>query len=264
MGEPIELHQTVHGYGDGHQLLRSSLDLTREQQWQLLVMSDLSGPSFRVGYDSYITGYPIVAGGFYCFAKTWYAHELPRPGCAWTHTLLISDTDVARIPDIRALLLQFRRPILHEDFSEYSGRISVDPRQYVPDVFSFEGAVCSLVLDRLYGLPSKTVVLASESSQPYEQLALALFNQQWPRLRRSFRFCSGALATREIRFDFAVAPPEVARQGGDTETVSIPTADLARAISKPPEGEWLQIAAQDLMLTEASTPFRGFVSKFGP
>jgi len=35
--DALELNQTLHGYGDGHQLLSSSLRLTREQQWQLAV-----------------------------------------------------------------------------------------------------------------------------------------------------------------------------------------------------------------------------------
>src|SRR2546426_11158742 len=115
----IELHQALHGYGDGHQLLSSSLRLTREQQWQLLVMSDLSGPSFRSGFDSYLTGYPLERGGFYCLARTWFALELSRPGCVWTHTILISDTDVARIHDFRSILLHFRRPLSNQDIESY-------------------------------------------------------------------------------------------------------------------------------------------------
>src|SRR5437660_8372161 len=115
----IELHQALHGYSDGHQLLASSLNLTREQQWQLLVMSDLSGPSFRAGFDSYLTGYPLAVGGLYCLARTWFAPELSRPGCVWTHTILISDTDVAQIPDFRFLLSHFRRPLSSRDLENY-------------------------------------------------------------------------------------------------------------------------------------------------
>lgn len=110
MAHVIQLDQTLHGYGDGHQLLASSLNLTREQQWQMLVMSDLSGHSFRAGFDSYITGYPLEDGGHYCLARTWFAPELPRPGCVWTHTILISDTDVAQISDFQSVLPHFRRP----------------------------------------------------------------------------------------------------------------------------------------------------------
>src|SRR5579863_5380868 len=110
MQDPLNVNQTLHGYGDGHQLLASSTELTSEQQWQLLVMSDLSGPSFRKGYETYVTGYPISGGGFYCFARTWFAPELPRPGCVWTHTILIADTDVARIADFRSIARLWKRP----------------------------------------------------------------------------------------------------------------------------------------------------------
>jgi hypothetical protein len=52
MTEIVVVHQTLHGYADGHQMLSSSLELTREQQWQMLVMSDLSGPAFVSGFES--------------------------------------------------------------------------------------------------------------------------------------------------------------------------------------------------------------------
>src|SRR5260370_4273142 len=123
----IELHQALHGYGDGHQLRSSSLQLTREQEWQLLVMSDLSGPSFRKGFDSYLTGYPLETGGFYCLARTWFAPELSRPACVWTHTILISDTDVARIQDFRSIISQLRRPLSEEYTERYEEPVRVVP-----------------------------------------------------------------------------------------------------------------------------------------
>src|SRR5579872_1415199 len=86
---PIYAHQTLHGYGDGHQLLASSIDLPTAQSSALLVMSDLSGPGFRRGYESYLTGYPLGGAGVYCIARTWFAPELSRPGCVWTHSILL-------------------------------------------------------------------------------------------------------------------------------------------------------------------------------
>ena len=81
MATGITLNQTLHGYSDGHQLLASSIDLTSDQQALLLVMTDLSGPAFRSGFESYLTGYPLQNSGQYCFARTWFAPEMPRPGC---------------------------------------------------------------------------------------------------------------------------------------------------------------------------------------
>ena len=56
MANETALHQTLHGYKDGHQLLMSSRFLTPEQESQLLFMSDLSGSSVAPGFDSYLTG----------------------------------------------------------------------------------------------------------------------------------------------------------------------------------------------------------------
>ncbi len=222
MHDTIEVHQTLHGYGDGHQLLASSLDLTHDQQWQLLVMSDLSGPSFRVGFESYITGYPLAAGGFYCLARTWYAAELPRPGCVWTHTILVSDSDLARIQDFRGVLSQFRRPSSLGDLDAYGRRITVRPIE--PKPYNLDSGTSSLLLHLLYGSLLRAVVLTSESSQGYEELAIAVINQQWPRLRRSFSFCTGVLAPGDTNFDLAIAPPDAIRPDTDARKVATPAS----------------------------------------
>src|SRR5208337_2342062 len=198
MANTIELAQTLHGYGDGHQLLSSSIELSREQQWQLLVMSDLSGPSFRAGFESYLTGYPLAAGGFYCLARTWFAPELPRPGCVWTHSIFISDTDLARIGDFRSIIPCFRRPSSPKDIGSYNTSIRISPSCDKP--YNLADEVTSALLSLLYGSASQTVVLTSSSSLSYEELVLAVFSQQWPRLRRNFRFCTGALAIRDVAF----------------------------------------------------------------
>lgn len=262
MGGVIELHQVLHGYGDGHQVLSSSLEATREQQWQMLVMSDLSGPSFRPGFETYLTGYPLVGGGFYCLARTWYAPELPRPGCVWTHTIIIADTDLARIHDFRSLLPQFRRPSVHEDFDRYGTPITFGPgnlREY-----KFDKNVIRLLLGLLYTSPVRPVVLTSDNSRLYEELAIAVFNQQWPRLRRSFSFCTGALATRDTSFDLAVAPPDAVRYESDTQKTTILSPSSSGSVSKLATEDWIRVAVEDLMTFDTQTPLRQFLWKFGP
>ena len=123
MTSTLFLSQTLHGYADGHQLLASSLDLSKDQQSSLLIMSDLSGPAFRNGYESYLTGYPLPGAGMYCVARTWFAPEMSRPGCVWTHTLIIRDEDVARIMDFRALNNIFRRPSEENRVSSYQDQL---------------------------------------------------------------------------------------------------------------------------------------------
>ena len=36
------------------------------------------------GFDQYVTGYPLDSINAYALAMTWYAPEMPRPGCVWT------------------------------------------------------------------------------------------------------------------------------------------------------------------------------------
>jgi hypothetical protein len=262
VGETIELHQTLHGYGDGHQLLSSSLQLTREQQWQLLVMSDLSGSSFRKGFDSYLTGYPLETGGFYCLARTWFAPELPRPGCVWTHTILISDTDVARIQDFRSIISQLRRPLSKEDAESYE-----EPVRAVPvanPTCRLDESVSRILLYLLYGSPSKRIILRSESSATYEEVILATLNQQWPRLRRSFRFCTGALEIRDrdVNFDVAVVPRDTRIPDADDTMATVTDPDEKTATER--SEDWVRIALSDLVGAYSQTELRRFLWKFGP
>jgi hypothetical protein len=108
--EVIKIHQALHGYSDGHRLLEASMVLPRETERVVLILSDMSGPSMLHGFESYLTGYPLPDAGLYAFARTWYAAEMNRPGCVWTHTLLIENADLAHIRDLRTLVRLFRRP----------------------------------------------------------------------------------------------------------------------------------------------------------
>src|SRR5271169_1085273 len=94
------LAQLLHGYSEGHRLLESSFkpqdDLTR----LMLRMSDLSGSSIVRGFEEYITGYPLASINAYALAKTWYAPEMPRPGCVWTHTIVIPEQTLSEISNL--------------------------------------------------------------------------------------------------------------------------------------------------------------------
>ena len=264
MRNAIQLHQTLHGYGDGHQLLASSLSLSRDQQWQLLVMSDLSGHSFRPGFDSYLTGYPLENAGFYCLARTWFAPELPRPGCVWTHTILISDTDVAQISDFRSVLSHFRRPSSSKDVEDYKVPIQVGSGPLADTTYELDSNVARMLLSLLYGSPFQRIVLVSESSRPYEQLVIALLSQQWPRLRRTFKFCTGALAIRDLNFDLAVAPPNALRQSADGQKTITARPNDTGLMSEQMEEDWIRVASDDLAEPNPEAMLRRFLWRFGP
>src|SRR4051794_9036647 len=96
----VQLDQCLFGYNDGHRLLASSTRLPPEAASLLLVHSDLL-PGFKSAQsDRYWTGLPIPSAKVYALMRTWLAPELSRPGCVWTHVLLIRFADMARLPDL--------------------------------------------------------------------------------------------------------------------------------------------------------------------
>src|SRR4051812_48033964 len=107
---PIEIHQTLHGYRDGHELLAASLPLTGPSRRTMLALSDLSGDGSPRGFGEYLTGYPLEDAGLYALARTWYAPEMSRPGCVWTHTVLVGLRDLGTLTELGALRAHFRRP----------------------------------------------------------------------------------------------------------------------------------------------------------
>src|SRR5438128_673752 len=93
--------QALHGYDSGHRLLSSSVSFIPSDERSTLIMSDLSGPRLVEGFTEYITAYPLPSRKYYAIAKTWYASEMERPGCVWTHTLLINAEDISRIKNCK-------------------------------------------------------------------------------------------------------------------------------------------------------------------
>src|SRR5271168_894484 len=99
----LKLHQCLFGYNDGHRLLASSLRLPSDAASSLLIHSDLL-PDFNSSLsDRYWTGLPLPVAKVYALMRTWLAPEMPRPGCVWTHVILVGVADMARLPELSLL-----------------------------------------------------------------------------------------------------------------------------------------------------------------
>ena len=250
----IKIHQALHGYTDGHRELALSATLSARDTKTLLTLSDRSGPGVKIPSGGYLTGYPLAESSLYVVARTWAAPELPRPGCVWTHSLLVDFTDLATIEDATGLLRMFIRP--------GSGIPSVyhEPIQYLPatpntpELFESEARH---ILAALYGRPTDRIIAGVSQADP-NILALSVWSQQWPRLRRAFRFCSLSASDRSTNsapFDLQLLPPDkVARsrfqKGIEAERVSIPDAT------------WLDDALDDL-LRPGANGLRSFLWRVG-
>ena len=208
----VEVHQAVHGYRDGHELIGASLRLSSGSRRTMLGLSDLSGDGTAHGFEEYLTGYPLEEEGLYVFARTWYAPEMPRPGCVWTHSLLLGAEDLESLVAPELLQSYFLRP--------ERGRVSttlpqfrhIEPDGLVPSA-KLDGAACEMVT-RLFAEDVPVLVFGAHRSQ-YEETCLRLWGQQWSRLRRLFAFCTGSLEPRSIEkrpFDLQVVPTQRQRR----------------------------------------------------
>ena len=211
------LHQTLHGYSDGHHLLASSMSLSESLDRLMLRMSDLSGNSVASGFEEYITGYPLVPGQLYALAKTWYAPEMSRPGCVWTHTLIVPKAAMALIPTLAALQSLFRRPKSQAGRDVFTKSISLEDilasLEGVPRAAEPDRALATL-LALYYGPGDTPVLLAARDSAEYLDTILDLWSQQWPALRMGLSFCTGSLSARFLGarpFDIQCVPHSIVR-----------------------------------------------------
>src|SRR5438128_1940534 len=258
------IHQCLHGYGDGHQLLQSSTRLPSKADQLLLTMSDMSGPSMVSGFQSYLTGYSVDGTNWYAFAKTWYASEMRRPGCVWTHTLLIESADLARNLDLRALLGLFVRPPTDSKQFNYDRPILLDLNLFYSDNQKLPSReLVYAVLSGLYEKPDSPVYLLADNSTEYSDLVVQTWNQQYSKLRRSFLFCSGSLTNRKVlgrSFDLQVIPLSAFRQTQREVSHGVFIEGASANVYNVPQ--WLELAVDDF-LNSTTGDARSFLRSFG-
>jgi hypothetical protein len=257
----IRLGQALHGYQDGHSLLASSESLPHAAESTIFDLSDLSGSHLVSGFDEYLTGYPLPEIASYAFAKTWYAPEMQRPGCVWTHTLLLRSSDIAQIQNLLELRHYFKRPKNDaSSWTEYNEQIEIrvgtgnqDEDVDVPFLLDLYSA--------LYEPPEAPVLIPADNSKKFESLVLRIWNQQWPRLRRAFKFCTGAIENRTAEgkpFDLQVIP---FNSIGSVQHELVNAVIVPRATPRKDIQNWVNQLAEDFSTTD--TRFRLFLREFG-
>lgn len=261
----ILVHQALHGYADGHRLIETSRSLPREAEGTMLILSDMSGSTMVRGFESYLTGYPLPGTAAYALARTWYAPEMARPGCVWTHTLIIENADLARIKNLSVLVGLFVRPGKERPHSYYRSQLAVPnlPNASAGVKNSLE-SLATLILAALYGLPNRPVFIPSERSDEYENLVLAIWSQQWPGLRRSFWFCMGSLSNRRINgrlFDIQVIPQRTLDQMR-REVPSGQFVEVDKATDSSSLPLWASTASTDLLARDNGL-LKDFLWNFG-
>jgi hypothetical protein len=211
------LHQTLHGYAEGHHLIESSIVIPDDLKRLMLRMSDLSGTSVVTGFQEYLTGYPLPSLGAYALAKTWYAAEMARPGCVWTHTFIVPAPVLARIPSLSAVQPLFRRPSERANSDYYSKPILLDP---APSTLDGQRSLDQMTQMRVflsshYQKDWHPLVIPTTNSDEFTDLIFAAWSQKWPALRLGFTFCTGSLSARTLEkrpLDIQCVPIAASRQ----------------------------------------------------
>ncbi|WP_407151023.1 hypothetical protein [Bradyrhizobium sp. ORS 86] len=194
-GRPVngfEVQQTLHGYGEGHRLLAGSASLPPRDVRTMLILSDSPGGG-KLPAEGYLTGYPLAESAKYVLARTWPAPEMRRPGCVWTHSVIIDFADVAGLRSASTILRLFRRPDVGPRETYERPLVVVDA--IPPERAGFDPDIAGGLLGALYGSPNSKIVGGLDAGLN-EDIVLRTWMQQWPRLRRSFRFCTFTAADR--------------------------------------------------------------------
>ncbi len=227
--QTIRIQQCLHGYENGHRLLSSSINFPKQTQSQLLKMSDASITGYSESSSAYLTGYPLKEIGAYALAKTWPAPEMPRPGCVWTHTIIIDYADLAQILDAEPLLNLFEKPIGGSGLN-YKKEINYNSSTLSPRI-NFKNDDLRPLMNEIYTYPNECI------NFPYldhiDELVLRLWSQQWPKLRRSFTFRT--LSTSSSAFEFDL---NILRKNSSTFQSNI-------LLNEPIINDWLELALKD-------------------
>lgn len=197
----------LHGYNNGHHLIAGSVSLPIEEADKISYLSDWSGYVNPIDGDtSYITAYPLKRSNFYVVAKSWYAKEMSRPGCVWTHSLLINLDKLGQEDDLTLLLEYFRRPELEgEDYKSYTQTLEIkvekDNRRYE----TIRGVDSTKLLFLAAGLldRNKPLVYAIEKENAfYTNFCVRLIQGIPYGILKEISLCSGSASMRKLADGF--------------------------------------------------------------
>jgi hypothetical protein len=242
----MKLEQCLFGYEDGHRLLASSIPLATEAAI-LTELSDLAPGAVFGRSEGYWTGVPAPGINRYALMRTWPAPEMSRPGCVWTHALLFEPSLLEEMRDLSELRPLLTRPLGAGDLKQY--RSALEAPVSTCSKATGEMGLTTALLNALYGAADRTVKAVEPGE--FDDPLFAVWSQQWPRLRRNFRFQTAA--TREprssgrVRFDVTVM-----LWGSDARPTATPNAEVP----------WMAAAASDA-LGRTNDDLRRFLWRYG-
>lgn len=231
------IDQAVLGYANGHRLLSASTELSASDTYELAAASDLAPGAHLSGDESYLTGLMLPDGKYYALIRTWAAPEMPRPGCVWSHALLLSRPVTSGQLDLSVLNGLFERPRIDVEGDAFRTRLRVGKRARGQQADK-------AIVNRLMAAAYQSVPVSSEDTgrAELEGAIFAVWSQQWPRMRVKFTFRS-IWASSELKGQ---------------------TIRLSKTKLKPGStgADWIEAAAGDAISASIS-PLRRFLWRYG-
>jgi hypothetical protein len=187
--EKVKVEQLLFGYENGHRLIESSLKKSLIQQKDVEILSDASGSG---KFKEYISCFPLVDDGYYVFSKTWYADEMERPGCVWTHMLLIRFEDLECLSGRIDLQLLFLRP-KKDLYEQYKTALMLEPVNIEKNVL-----YCHYIIYTLF-YSEKKALLEDERTEELETALLRILPILPSKLLMKLSVCSCSFRNRYIK-----------------------------------------------------------------
>lgn len=203
----MHVEQFLHGYNNGHHLIAGSASLPLMDADRMSYLSDWSGYVNPFNKDtSYITAYPLAVSQCYVIAMSWYAEEMSRPGCVWTHSLVVKIDGLGQKVNFYDFLKLFRRPEKDgEDFMSYTKSIELEDENNRGSRGRLDGIdgtrfmyMTAMLLDR-----HKPAIYAVEKeSEAYIELCMRLIQNMPYGILKELTICSGSAAARKFEKGF--------------------------------------------------------------
>ena len=200
------VHQQLHGYRKGHQLLSASVSLSPEDQDAVDRLSDLTG-SLRPGevFDSYLSLYPLPSEEHYVLARTFQDLDAQRSGCVLTRSVLVPMGAWVELESLERVLAMLVGVEAGEKVE--SRELPIEPGECPVKVS--DPRVIELVQALFWEGGEPVVVFGATEA---EAIAVRLLLALWPGLRRRFSICTFALGPRRLGgrwFDLVFSPATV-------------------------------------------------------
>lgn len=201
----ITIEVQIHGYRKGHQLLASSVVLSKDDQAVVDRLSDVAGPLRpKEQFAPYLSAYPLPSGTYYVIARTWQDLTVPRAGCVRTKSVLID----AQAWSLRPPLISILRLLGSAEQPTETDAMRIELEEQLEERFPpAPNFSASELLEALFLEDAKPVVVF-DAPDP-ELIALRLLAALWPDIRRRFALSTFALSPRKLRgrdLDLVFAP----------------------------------------------------------